>query len=332
MQLSCPHCSTVLEVASPAGTQVQCPTCQGIFVVPGPAAPTPAPMMAPVINTGGSSTRGPQIKKKPAKTAPPESPAAAGEEAAEEAAEGEGEGEGEGREIPWKLIEKLAYVVTISIISAGVIGAVIVAISSSWGPEEEVVYEGPYVADGQANTGNQIQEVMEAAERGEIHVKWIDAKKSSATMQGFKVKVNHADWGEVRGRDENNNLITSEGRPYIVVYLELANRSNKTFPFKSWYGNEFTTENGALRTAQLSDDHKNVYYPLRFDDLKQLKWHTPSKSFSPAEEGTDSIVFDVPENFDPAQLDGLYLDLPGEAVGHSGSYRFRIPKSMIQGI
>ncbi|MEX0792207.1 MAG: DUF4429 domain-containing protein [Pirellulaceae bacterium] len=42
MQLSCPHCSTVLEVASPAGTQVQCPTCQGIFVVPGPAAPSTA--------------------------------------------------------------------------------------------------------------------------------------------------------------------------------------------------------------------------------------------------------------------------------------------------
>ncbi|MEX1040895.1 MAG: hypothetical protein WDZ51_09710 [Pirellulaceae bacterium] len=39
MQLSCPHCSTVLEVAAPAGSQVQCPTCQGIFIVPGPAVP-----------------------------------------------------------------------------------------------------------------------------------------------------------------------------------------------------------------------------------------------------------------------------------------------------
>ncbi|CAE7512846.1 unnamed protein product, partial [Symbiodinium sp. CCMP2456] len=141
-------------------------------------------------------------------------------------------------------------------------------------------------------------------------------------MQGFKVKVNHVDWGEVRGRDEAGELVTSNGRPYMNVYLELANRSDKTFQFKSWYGNEFTTQNGAIRTAQLSDDDKNMYYPLKFDDLADLKWWTPSKTFDPLEEGTDCIVFDVPEDFDPNKVENLYLDLPGEAVRVLGRSRY----------
>ena len=312
MQLQCPHCSTVLSVNSPGGTQVQCPNCQGIFVVPSVASQAP-PSVAPTI-----TPRQPGAKSSPNQGAVVTDPAT-GEE---------GEATPR-REIPWKAIEKTAYAVIFGVFSAAAVFGILI-FTGVLGSSDDTIDNTPYVADGQANSGNQIQEVMDAAEKGEVHIKWVPAK-NSATMQGFKVKVDHVDWGEVRGRDASGGLITSD-RPFIIVYLETANRSDKTFDFKSWYGNEFVTENGAIRTAQLSDDDKSVYYPLRFDDLKQLKWHIPSKTFQPLDEGTDAIVFDVPEDFDPGKLENLYLDLPGEAVGLSGSYRFQIPRTMIRGI
>ncbi|GAA4438056.1 hypothetical protein GCM10023155_39630 [Bremerella cremea] len=313
MHLKCPHCSTVLSVNSPAGTQVKCPTCQGVFVVPQAAPQVGPPVITP---------KAPGVKPSKKKAADPNQ-----QPTAEEGAEGEEEAT---KEIPWDLIVKIGYMFVLPIFLAVVLFVVLVSVGVISTGGDEVVNETPYEADGVANSGNQIQEVMEAAEKGEIHIKWIPAK-NSATMEGFKVKVNHVDWGEVRGRDEQGELVTSS-RPFVNIYLETANRSNKTFDFKSWYGNEFTTKGGAIRTAQLSDDDKNVYYPLKFDDLKDLKWWTPSKTFDPLDEGTDCIVFDVPEDFDPNKVQNLYLDLPGEAVGLSGSYRFQIPKSMIQGL
>lgn len=271
----------------------------------------------------------PVITPKTPGSKPPEPQAPAGAEQAE-GEEGLEEEESFLANVPWDMVTKIGYMFVIPILSAIVLFVVLKS-AGVFDSGPEVVDNTPYNNDGVVNSGNQIQDVMEAAEKGDIYVKWIPAK-NSATMEGFKVKINHIDWGEVRGRDAQGNLVTSEGRPYMNVFLELSNRSNKTFNFKSWYGNQFTTKGGALRTAQLSDDDKNVYYPLRFDDLADLKWWTPSRTFQPADEGTDSIVFDVPEDFDPSKVENLYLDLPGEAVGHSGSYRFKIPRSMIQGL
>lgn len=315
MHLKCPHCSTVLNVTSPGGTQVQCPTCQGLFVVPQATPQVNAPVITP--REPGSK---PLRKKAQAKTDQGEG------------AEGDEGEEVESGGIPIDLILKIAKVVVLPIVLAVVLFFGLVAVGIlEIGPADDIVDESPYIDDGVANSGNQIQDVMEANEKGDIYVNWVPAK-NSATMEGFKVKINHVDWGEVRGRDEGGELVTSNGRPYMNVYLELSNRSDKTFEFKSWYGNQFTAQNGAIRTAQLSDDDKNMYYPLKFDDLADLKWWTPEKTFQPAEEGTDAIVFDVPEDFDPSKVENLYLDLPGEAIGRSGSYRFKIPKSMIQGL
>lgn len=309
MHLKCPHCSTVLNVTSPAGTQVQCPTCQGVFVVP-----QAAPQVGPVITPKTSGARVPAKSKV---------------DATEEGAE---EGEESGREIPWNAIIKTGYIVFFSLLSAGALFVVYLFVSANAGDTDEVV-----VDEADFNRGNQIQERITQSETGEQYIKWIPAK-NSATMEGFKVKINHVDWGETRGRDERGEVVTS-GRPYINVYLELSNRSDKTFHFKSWYGNVFTSPSGALRTAQISDDNKRTYEPIMFDDLSDLKWWTKEKTFAPLEEGTDVIVFDVPEDFDPNQIENLYLDLPGEAVTRdgadqamSGSYRFQIPKSMIQGL
>ena len=314
MHLKCPHCSTVLNVTSPAGTQVQCPTCQGVFGVP-----QAAPQVAPVITPKPSGARA--SAKSKAKATENDNPEAAAEDAAAEKGA-----------IPWNTIIKTGYVVFFSLVSAGVLFVVYLYATANRGDNEEVS-----VDEADFNRGHQIQERITQGETGEQYIKWIPAK-NSATMEGFKVKVNHVDWGEVRGRDERGELVTS-GRPYINVYLELSNRSDKTFQFKSWYGNVFTSPGGALRTAQISDDKKQTYDPIMFDDLADLKWWTPQKTFEPLEEGTDVIVFDVPEDFDPNAIENLYLDLPGEAVTRdgasqplSGSYRFQIPKSMIQGI
>ncbi|UUO04811.1 zinc-ribbon domain-containing protein [Blastopirellula sp. J2-11] len=320
MQLRCPHCSTVLEIQSAAGTQVQCPTCSGVFLVPDmPAAP--AASAAPVIQTRPKS---PGRKSAPAPSKPPQSATPGGE--GEEAVEGEA-----GISF-FKQHEKLIFNIV-----AGGVGAVALFLvfavakylimgSGGGGEEVEVV-----ATETNTNVGNKIQDVLDKSENDDnYYVNWSDASKSAKYMDGLRVKVHHIDWGEVRGQDEKGELVTS-GRPFMVVYLELANRSNKPIDFKTWYGTEFKSPAG-FRTAQLSDEQRNIYYPLRFDDIAKLKWNTPEKTFEPKEEGTDSVVFDVGENFDPKTVQNLYLDLPGQAIGDGGSFRFKVPRSMIEGL
>ncbi|PQO42417.1 hypothetical protein C5Y93_29255 [Blastopirellula marina] len=269
--------------------------------------PQAAPQVAPVI-----------VPKTPGSKASSQPTSTEGEEGAENEAGG----------VPWNAIIKTGYIVLFSVISAVVLFVVYLYVTADRGDVADEV---------QLNQGNEIQTRIEQSETGEKYIKWIPAK-NSATMEGFKVKVHHVLWGKVRGKDERGDIIESD-RPFVNVFLELANRSGNKFHFKSWYGNVFTAENGASRTAQISDDEKQQYEPILFDDLADLKWWTPSKTFEPLEEGTDSIVFDVPEDFDPKQVEFLFLDLPGEAVTRDGagkpmggSYRFKIPRSMIQGL
>ncbi|PQO46673.1 MJ0042-type zinc finger domain-containing protein [Blastopirellula marina] len=342
MQLRCPHCSTVLEIQSPAGTQVQCPSCSGVFMVPDmgpaagappvpplpqppltqPSAPQPPTLDAPLIQTrpkppGRKSSPPPPKKPKPA----------------EPGAEGEGtDGEGEEEVSFFAKHQKL-----IINIAAGGVGAVALflvfavakylVLGSSGGgtPTEQVATET------NTNVGNKIQDILDKSENDpDFYINWSDASKSSKILDGLKVKVHHVEWGEVRGQDERGELVLS-GQPFMVVFLELANRSPNTIEFKTWYGTEFKSPAG-FRTAQLSDEQRNTYYPLRFDDIAKLKWNTPQKTFQPKDEGTDSIVFDVGQDFNPKTVQNLYLDLPGQAIGEGGSFRFKIPRSMIQGL
>ncbi|EAQ78838.1 hypothetical protein [Blastopirellula marina] len=321
MQLRCPHCTTVLEIQSAAGTQVQCPTCSGVFLVPDmPAAPAAA--APPVIQTRPKS---PGRKSAPAPPKQPQSapPGGAGEEPAD----------GEAGVSFFKQHEKLIFN-----IAAGGFGAValflvfavakylIMGSSSGGGEEVEVV-----ATETNTNVGNRIQDVLDKSENDpNYYINWADASKRNLRIDGLRVKVHHVEWGEVRGQDEKGELVTS-GRPFMVVYLELANRSGSPIDFKTWYGTEFKSPAG-FRTAQLSDEQRNTYYPLRFDDIAKLKWNTPEKTFAPKDEGTDSVVFDVGEDFNPQTVQNLYLDLPGQAVGDGGSFRFKIPRSMIEGL
>ncbi|TWT29663.1 zinc ribbon domain-containing protein [Blastopirellula retiformator] len=335
MQLRCPHCSTVLEIQSPAGTQVQCPTCSGVFVVPDMGATTPPP---PLPNVSQSpqppNLSAPQLQTRPnapgRKSPPPKKskPAAAGTSAGA-AAEGS---EGEDEEVSFfNKHQKLIFNIV-----AGGVGAValflVFAVAKALltgGGEDAPVAE--VANETNTNVGNKIQEIMDRAENDDsFYINWSDASKKSKILDGLKVKVHHVDWGEVRGHDEQGELQTS-GRPFMVVYLEIGNRSGKPIHFKTWYGTEFKSPAG-FRTAQLSDEQRNIYYPTRFDDIARLKWNTPEKTFEPKEDGTDSIVFDVGEDFNPKTVQNLYLDLPGQAIGEGGSFRFKIPRSMIQGL
>ncbi|PHS11326.1 MAG: hypothetical protein COA78_09975 [Blastopirellula sp.] len=309
MQLSCPHCTTVLNIESPAGTEVQCPSCSGQFVVPNMPVSAPAPG---VVTQQAAS----QVNTEA------ENPEEGAEEGAEES----------GREIPWKKFEKIGYTVLFSVISGASIFIVIYFFINSFNPTEEGSPEVVY--NETPNAASQIQNVMAADEAGEIDITWVNASREggkirSAIKDGFRVRVTNVEWGEVRGKDATGALVTSE-RPYIIIFLKTANRSYKTKQFKSWYGNQFDTPAGP-RTAQLSNDNKDIFYPMIFDDIKTLQFHTAEKLFQPQEESTDAIVFDVPEDFDPAAIENLYLDLPCQAIGTGGSFRFRIPNSMIQG-
>ncbi|MCC9608808.1 zinc-ribbon domain-containing protein [Blastopirellula sp. JC732] len=331
MQMRCPHCSTVLEIQSPAGTQVQCPSCSGQFMVPDLAATPAAPPAPPVMQAPQPPTlQAPSLQTRPnapgRRTPAPKKPKPAAPGAEGEATESD-------EEVSFfKKNEKLIFNIV-----AGGVGAValflVFAVGKylfvGSGSVEEP--DNTVATETNTNVGNKIQDVMDRAENDpDFYINWADATRKSLNIDGLKVKVHHVEWGEVRGQDERGELVTS-GQPFMVVFLEIGNRSSKPIDFKTWYGTEFKSPAG-FRTAQLSDEQRNVYYPLRFDDIAKLKWNTPEKTFEPKEDGTDSIVFDVGENFNPKTVQNLYLDLPGQAVGGGGSFRFKVPRSMIQGL
>jgi len=149
-------------------------------------------------------------------------------------------------------------------------------------------------------------------------------------VNSLTVDVHYVGYGEVRAKDAQHRVLVSDQKNYLQAYLKIKNLGSVPVKYVSWQGNSFTTGDRQVR-ATLVDDQQRSYPMQEFADVAGLKGHTPQAALAEEEEIEDVVVFTIPEGVDRRTIRHFRLELPAEAYGGSGVYRFEIPRQSIQG-
>ncbi|MBC8875862.1 MAG: hypothetical protein H8E44_41075 [Planctomycetes bacterium] len=149
-------------------------------------------------------------------------------------------------------------------------------------------------------------------------------------MNDVAVDVDYVGYGEVRAKDEDNQVIVSQDKNYLRVYVNIKNLRPTVLRYNSWYGNSFSSEGGHV-AATLVDDGGQQYEMLTFTGVTEVHGHTREAVLSTNEVAKDVLVFVIPRTIDRTTIGYFRLDLPAEAYGDAGIYRFEIPRRVIRG-
>lgn len=158
---------------------------------------------------------------------------------------------------------------------------------------------------------------------------WTDASRYAVRIGGVKVKVNRVEFGEIRARNQDNEVQTSEDDSFFQLFLTIENQKSQTFSYTSWYGNEFIVDEVA-RVAQLTDDQGRAYPMLVFRDALNIHGHTPQAELDRRDSLGDTLVFEIPAEVELDDVEFFRLQLPGAALQKTGSIRFEIPGEMLK--
>lgn len=159
---------------------------------------------------------------------------------------------------------------------------------------------------------------------------WSHVPRGSAIdINSLEIEVQHVDFGEVWAQDDRNRVVVLDRKNYLQVYLSIKNLGAHSVSYTSWQGNSFTVEGKQVR-ATLVDDRGRSYMQ-GFAQVAGLKGHTPRAILASQEEAEDVVVFTIPERVARRTIRYFRLELPAEACGGSGVYRFEIPRQSIQG-
>lgn len=90
---------------------------------------------------------------------------------------------------------------------------------------------------------------------------------------------------------------------------------------------------GEVRAKDASNrvDQGQQYEMMKFTHVRAIMGHTPQATLDAGNAVEDIVVFVIPSTVDRSTLRYFHLELPAAAYGGSGSYRFEIPTSAIQG-
>jgi len=144
------------------------------------------------------------------------------------------------------------------------------------------------------------------------------------------VDVDYVGYGEVRARDRSNRVVITEEKDYLQVFVNIKNLRPTALRYNSWYGNTFVSEGGHV-AATLVDDSGRQYEMLAFTGVTEVQGHTPEATLATNDVVKDMLVFVVPSTINRRTIGYFHLDLPADAYGGAGVYRFEIPRHVIQG-
>ncbi|MCS6977043.1 MAG: hypothetical protein NZM31_08575 [Gemmatales bacterium] len=153
---------------------------------------------------------------------------------------------------------------------------------------------------------------------------WVDATSTAIHRQDVWVKVQSARIErvgfEVQGRRQLSD------RPYLVIRIQLANVGvERPVEYKSW--RQFQSGSGSERVT-LRDSSGRTLGAAGLPSGTQLVGAVREARIFPDKSHDDFLVFEPPGN----DFQFLDLQLPGQAVGVEGDFRFRIPRSMVRGM
>ena len=70
---------------------------------------------------------------------------------------------------------------------------------------------------------------------------------------------------------------------------------------------------------------------LAFTGVTEVQGHTREATLGTNEVAKDVLVFDIPSSINLRTIQYFHLDLPADAYGGTGIYRFEIPRHIVQG-
>jgi hypothetical protein len=186
----------------------------------------------------------------------------------------------------------------------------------------------PTALDANSPTSTQIVRWTPASSR---RSGWSSVSQGIAIdINSLAVDVHYVGYGEVRAKDAQNRVIVTDQKNYLQAYLKVKNLGSGPVQYSSWQGNAFTAGDQQVR-ATLVDDQRRSYPMQEFTHVAGLKGHTPRAILADKEEIEDVVVFAIPEGVDRRTIRHFRLELPAEAYGGSGVYRFEIPRQSIEG-
>lgn len=159
---------------------------------------------------------------------------------------------------------------------------------------------------------------------------WATAPRMAIVHSGVLVRIKRVEYGEVLGRNAQNEGQSASGGDYLKVYFQVENRRDASLDYVSWYGNLF--KDGDTNTAaRLTDYTGRRYSQNTFDSVKSVQGHTPRSTISPRDRIDDVLIFGVPQEVIYGSDEPLRLELPRSAIDKrlQGSYRFEIPRRML---
>jgi len=149
-------------------------------------------------------------------------------------------------------------------------------------------------------------------------------------LNDVAVDVDYVGYGDVRAKDENNRVVISQDKNYLQVYVNIKNLRPTALGYNSWYGNSFFSDSGHVG-ATLVDDSDRQYEMLAFTGVTEVQGHTREATLGMGEVAKDVLVFIIPSSIDLRTIGHFHLDLPADAYGGDGIYRFEIPRRVVQG-
>ena len=313
----CPFCSTSQSLPhATAGQTARCKSCGKTFMVP--EVPSPRASAPPNRLATATPLKAAALQTSPLPRPAVPIPVASDPRAVEspEAAESQDAG---GRSISLILLGGTACFI------AGGLLLLVVILKLAQRDRE---HDRPVVAGTSRLGSSQIVHWTPASSRSSG---WSSVARGVAiALNSLAVDVQYVGFGEVRARDAYNRVVVSDQRNYLQVYLKIKNLGAGSVKYISWQGNSFAADGQQVR-ATLVDDQGRSYPMQEFAHVAGLKGHTPSAILANKEETQDVVVFAIPESVDRRTIGHFRLELPAEAYGGSGVYRFEIQRQSVQG-
>ncbi len=169
-------------------------------------------------------------------------------------------------------------------------------------------------------------------DQGDQGVVWAVATKSGQRVGDVQATIVRVAYGAVRAKDKRKQVITTDDDNLIAITIEVRNLGDRPRPFHNWYHHEFQDENGRALLPLLVDDAQRSYSLLTFDDVSQIEGQRLTDRIRPDGAARDTLVFLMPPEINRKTIKELRLSLPAAAVNASGSFHFRIPIGIVEGI
>jgi hypothetical protein len=157
---------------------------------------------------------------------------------------------------------------------------------------------------------------------------WIDAERAAGRIADIRVRVVSVIYDHVRGNQLGT--IGQSKKKCLIVRLNIENLSpTKKHSYHLWGDRTSLGIGGERFHATLKDEFGNSYLPIEFGLFTEVGGQQRSGvSIYPGKPLEDVLVFEEPVG----KAKVLKLELPGGALDKPGSYRFRIPISMVTGL